>query len=316
MRAKWALFVGFVLWNVNAFACDLCSMYLTINPNDYKHSLQINYRYRSAEALIEQGYLSSQYHVADGYYPYDTYAKETFQTIDIWGRFYLTQKLQLIVNLPYQISAYSQNDTVTQSAEGIGDISALALYQVYNSMYSGKDGLRHRFIAGGGLKLPTGAYKLIEDDTPISEDYQPGTGSIDFILNAQYMVKYKRVGISSNFLYKFNGENELGYSFSNGLNADVRLFYQQPIGKKWVVMPEVGVFQEQAERDVDNQAQVSNTGGKVSLFNSGLRVFYKDVAIAANYFIPVKEELNDFQLANNDRVVVSLTWSFSTKFAE
>tara|TARA_B100000780_G_C21108197_1_gene447630 strand:- start:1272 stop:2222 length:951 start_codon:yes stop_codon:yes gene_type:complete len=316
MRTKWFLFVGLILFSFKSQACDLCSMYLTINPNDYKHSLQLNYRYRSAEALIKQGFLSAQAHVAEGYYPYDTYVKEQFQTIDLWGKFYLTQKLQLMVNLPYHINEYSENDTITQSTQGIGDISALALYQVYNSMYDANNNFRQRFNVGGGIKLPTGSYKEFIDDEFIDEDYQLGTGSIDFMINAQYLAKYKRVGLSTNLLYKINGENNMGYAFSNGLSADIKLFYQQPIGSKTVFMPEVGIYHEQAERDIQNRTTVPNTGGKVSYINTGVRLFYNNLALAANYFVPVSEALNDFQLANNDRFIVSLTWSFSSKFAE
>lgn len=264
------LLIAFLLMNATGvYACDMCSIYLTINPTDYKHSIQLNYRYRGASAMIKQGFLNQQAHVGSGYFPEDTYAEEYFHTIDAWGNFFLSERLQLMVNLPYQIAENYYNDTIVQEASGVGDISGLLMYQVYNTKAEAPSKFRQRFSVGGGLKLPTGKYKIEADKEPIQQEYQPGTGSIDLILNAQYLMRYKNAGFSANVLYKINGENNQEYSFANGTNLDFRLFYQLKTSKSLMIMPEVGVFYEEAERDIERGVQVYGTGGNVSFGTIG-----------------------------------------------
>jgi len=306
------LFIACLMLNASwVFACDMCSIYLTINPTDYKHSLQLNYRYRSASALIKQGFLNQQLHVGSGYFPEDTYAEEYFHTIDAWGTFFLSERLQLMVNLPYQFAESYYNDTIVQEASGIGDISGLLLYQVHNTKADSPTKFRQRLNVGGGLKLPTGKYKMEMDDEPIQQEFQPGTGSIDLILNAQYLMRYRSAGLSANVLYKVNGENNQQYAFANGANLDLRLFYQLKIKESLMVMPEVGVFYEEAERDIEREVPVYGTGGSATFGTFGLRTFYRDFSLVMSYFTPWSESLNDFQLANKERVVVGLVYTFS-----
>lgn len=306
------ILMAFLLLNASwAYACDMCSIYLTINPTDYKHSLQLNYRYRGASAMIKQGFLNQQAHIGSGYFPEDTYVEEYFHTIDAWGNFFLSERLQLMVNLPYQIAENYYNDTIVQEASGIGDISGLLMYQVHNTKADAPVKFRQRFSVGGGLKLPTGKYKMEKDDEPIQQEYQPGTGSIDFILNAQYLMRYRKAGLSANVLYKINGENNQEYAFANGTNIDIRLFYQIKATKSVMIMPEVGVFYEEAERDIERGSQVYGTGGNATFGSLGLRTFYKEFSLIGTYFSSWNESLNDFQLANKERFVIGLIYTFS-----
>lgn len=305
--------VAALLATFTANACDVCSMYLVINPTDYRNSFQLNYRFRSAEALVKQGFLNQQMHIGSGYFSEDTFVEEYFTTYDAWGNFFLNERLQLSVNLPYNIAENYFNDSLVQEASGLGDVSALLLYQVHNTMSGADTDFRQRFSVGGGVKLPTGNYKMILDDEPVQPEYQPGTGSIDFLVNAQYIMRFKNWGGTANALYQLNGENNLGYAFANGFNGAATVFYQWQTGDQTVIMPEVGLFHEFAERDTENGVHMFGTGGSSTFAQYGLRTFLGDFALSGYYFYPVNQSLNDFQLSDNPRVTVSLQYTFAGK---
>lgn len=307
----------------SGYACDLCNLYLSINPYDFKNSFSVNYRIVSASALYKAGphFNSSRSsgvnrrHSSGQYFLKDTRVDERFQVVDLWGKYFVAKKLQLAINVPIEYNDYQYDKKVQTSVNGLGDISVLGIYQLHNTQTDTSNNFRQRVSVGGGVKLPTGNYKAMKNDELIAEDLQAGSGSVDVILLANYMARYKKVGISLLTSYKLNGQNKLKYSFANGINVTGNLFYQLPVLKKNAIIPDVGVYYEQAERDSKDGNIVKNTGGRVLFMTYGIKLVRMPFVLEMRYQKKIKETLNDSQMPNNDRYIIGLTYNFSSKFS-
>lgn len=311
------LLVVFSLSASAAWACDLCNLYLSINPNDFQHSINVNYRYRSQSALLSAGPQFKKLHSGLSYLEEDTKAEELFQTVDVWGNFFPVQKLQLSFVVPVTQHQMIYNEESAYTLSGVGDITLLGLYQLHNTTTDTSNVFRQRISVGGGVKLPTGNYKQTDDNGEIYNPHmQVGTGSTDFIFATEYLGRFKNWGLSTNLSYRISSENPLGYTFANRFNWTTHLFYQQPLfKKKMTLMPKAGFYHEQAEQDSENQELVASSGGTIWFGSFGGALFYKKLSFSGVYQPVLQEQLNGKQFPNNSRFILSLTWYIPSKFA-
>src|SRR5690606_15635754 len=107
---------------------------------------------------------------------------------------------------------------------------------------------KHTLLAGGGVKLPTGAYNATNNGEVLSANMQPGTGSTDVLLNGIYTIRYKKLGLNTDFTYRINTKGKNDYRFGNRYNASANLFYWQDVNGL-AVLPSVGVYYENAQPD-------------------------------------------------------------------
>tara|TARA_Y100000782_G_C10189272_1_gene269375 strand:+ start:8086 stop:9045 length:960 start_codon:yes stop_codon:yes gene_type:complete len=312
---KW-LFVAILPLSLNALACDLCNLYLSINPNDFQHSIAVNYRYRSQSSFLLAGPQFRVLHTGSGYLYSDTDAQERFQTIDVWGNFFPVRRVQLSINVPVTQHQLFYNGDEQYSISGVGDITLLGMYQIHNTTCDTVNDFRQRISVGGGIKLPTGAYKAADEDGNMYDPHmQVGTGSVDGIAAVDYMARYKRLGLSTNISYRMSSTNPAGYAFANRLNWTLHFFYQIPLlNQSLTLMPKAGFYHEQAEQDLDNNELVEDSGGKVWFGSFGGMLFWKKFSLNFAYQPPLKEELNGAQFPNDNRYVVGLNWYIPSRF--
>src|SRR5690606_1503481 len=109
--------------------------------------------------------------------------------------------------------------------------------------------------AGGGIKLPVGAYDEIAikygEGLPIM---QPGTISWDFIVNANYTVRYKSIDINTDLSYTFITPNNNNYKFGNRLSTGITAFYWWQ-RKGITVLPQSGMRLDIASGDFENYSR-------------------------------------------------------------
>ena len=297
-------------------ACDLCNLYLSINPNDFQHSINLNYRYRSQSAMLAAGPQFRKLHSGSGYFSENTLAEERFQTLDVWANFFPVQKVQLSVAVPITQHDMLYNSKSAYQLSGVGDITLIGLYQVHNTTCDTVNVYRQRLSIGGGVKLPTGAYKTTdEDNQPYNPHMQIGTGSTDAILATEYLARFKNWGFSTNLTYRMSSRNAMGYAFANRFNTTSHFFYlQQLFEGELSIMPKLGFYYEQAENDLQNQDLVKDSGGKVLMGSFGGSVFWKKFSLSGLYQPVLNEDLYGKQFPNDPRFIFSITWFIPSKF--
>ena len=175
--------------------CPSGGGYMGIVPQFSKNFIGLRYRMRSFStnnALHGTG-LSASKHV--------------FQTAELWGRFYPSKRIQAFVFLPYQLNSETV-DNVTSRIENIGDISFIFNYNLINTGDSLDRDWKHNLLLGIGAKLPTGRYQQRDSEKQMyTVAFQAGTGAYSAILSSIYTLRYRKIGINSNFIYYYNGKN-------------------------------------------------------------------------------------------------------------
>ncbi len=237
-------------------------------------------------------------------------SNDTYSKIELWGRYYLTRKIQLFAFIPYAYNNMNGTDQVV-TAQGLGDISLIANYVILNTGETGSN-FKHSLMAGGGIKLPTGKYDQADGGKIINRNFQLGTGSVDFHFNAVYTLRYKKTGINLETGYKLNTRNSHDYLFGNQYRASAQLFVWQKVGA-FSFLPHAGVNYETAAKHKDGDIIQVNTGGSALLASAGLDVYISRVTLGLNYQDPIAQHYNSDETADitsKPRWTASLLFNF------
>ena len=327
-------------------ACDLCTIYIGIQPNDYKNTFGVRYRYR----VFEKDYYAKPFNTVNPLQKTKgrlgekhgnndehlttteekvTYT-EVYNSYDVYANFFLNQRFQIGMNTYFADNYVLINDSIIDNVGGIGDVTLTLKYQLSNSKKSTDslltNKLVHRLTIGGGFNLKTGNFNkysvtsyntsIISNDLvvePVKEldpHIQSGTGSFGYLFLLEYLTKWKNLGFNGNISYRMNTTNKNGFRFANRLNVNTSLFVLIKLSKKVKIMPNTGVSFETSNRDQLNDTNFKGSGGKALFFNSGINIFINQLGLEFSYYLPVYENLLDDQLFNQKRIITQLAYYF------
>lgn len=302
MRKYITLFLIFLI-KLDLFACDICgcgagSYYIGLMPQFHKNFVGLRYRYSVFDSHLGRSSQGSVFAT-----------QEIFRTTEIWGRFYPHQKVQILAFLPYQFNSQVENGT-TKNLQGIGDAVVIANYQIFSTLYD-TTVFKHSLWLGGGVKLATGKYQYNEVDNQqvANPNFQLGTGSNDFLLTANYMMRYRKFGFNADISYKINTKNNQSYLFGNRLSWSLQAFCIRRLGSLGF-MPSAGFYFENSSTDLKKGYLIENTGGSLLATSLGLNVLFKDFSLGINYQNPLIQNLADGQIKAKGRLLLQLTFSF------
>jgi hypothetical protein len=288
------------------YACDVCGCslggsYFGVLPLFNKNFVGLRWSQARFYAAMD--------HRTEGLpaeYSHDTYSK-----VELLGRFYVNSRLQLFVFVPYIYNDMNGTEQVV-SAHGPGDVTLMANYMLVNTANDKTRQVVHSWLAGGGLKLPTGKFSLEDRGKLVNPNFQMGTGSLDFLLSTMYTVRYKKTGITTEAGYKINTRNSNDYLFGNQFHVSSQLFYWEKFGSV-SLLPSAGVYYEQAAVHRDEDIIQVNTGGSGLLFSAGLQTSFKGFTAGVDYKHPLSQNYNSDEIADirgKDRWTLSLAYNF------
>lgn len=285
---------------ISGISCDLCGCYLGPDPNYNFNTAGIRYKLRkfSGDKKEEQN-TSEQDHAG-----HQHGEEETYNTAELWGRYYLSPKFQLFGIIPV-----SSNLIGDETFSGAGDIQLQAKYQVFNTEVSGETKFRNRLFLGGGVKFPTGRYNIADDSGEVEPHFQPGTGSFDFLLLGSYFAKSGYLGFAADAAYKINTENSNNYIFGDQLNLN-GVFTYDINADAVTLIPYAGVYYEYSPEDRNNGTADANSGGSALLGNFGLDVTVGMFSVKLNYQPVFTQSLNGDQPQNDHRFIAGFGYSF------
>jgi hypothetical protein len=304
MKKNYLFILFLTLSNFSTIACDICgcgvgNYYLGITPQFAKNFVGLRYRNFSYHSHIGMGKM------------FET--KEYFQTAELWARYYIKPKIQLMAFIPYSFNSQTTIDN-TLYINGLGDITILANYNLINTT---KDTIFHKIHhtlwAGGGVKVQTGKYHYDENNSSqvANPNFQLGTGSTDFLFNLVYTLRYKNIGFTTDLTTKINTSNSREYRFGNRVNGSLSGFYVRRINSKITVMPNAGIYAEYSNFDNNKGYTVANTGGGLLATSLGLETyFFSKIALGCNYQIPITQNLGEGMLKTNDRFMLNVSVLF------
>lgn len=285
-----------------ASACDICGCansgsYFGLMPQSHKSLIGIRYQRLHFVTHPDSKVLRTE---------------ETFHVTELYGRFFPVKRVQVMAFVPYRIDR-QQTTADTKKQNGLGDVTVLASYNIINSLMDKETSVAftHTLLVGGGVKLPTGRFKFDEDDVlqVANANFQPGTGSTDFILQAFYTVNHSDWGLAMNVSRKFNTTNSQAYRFGNQWYGTMDLYRSFRLGKL-TLTPNVGLYAEQSAHGRQHGEVLNETGGKLLNATLGINLFANRWMLGASGQKPVAQESASGHVVAKERMLVQLGWLF------
>lgn len=200
----------------------------------------------------------------------------------------VTDDLTLSARLPYvdrqNIRAGEIEDGDAEAhdhgdANGIGDLSVLAQYRFFSSQTV------HASVIGG-IKAPTGKTDVKDGGEKLETEFQPGTGSWDWLFGASASMNSGRIGLHGNVLYNLTTEGSQNTEIGDAFFYNLGVVYSLSSGEgaahhghdhshlKWDIMVELnGEYRQKNEIDGEKE---DNSGGDVIFLSPGIRVSSSD----------------------------------------
>lgn len=285
---------------LSTFACDICgcssgNYFIGLLPQFRKNFIGTRYTFRSYHSQV----------AADA----SQFSKDFYQTVEVWGGMNLGKKWQLFAFLPYNINKQTSDDGI-KSSNGLGDVTVITNYKLLDKRNedSKSNRISQQVWIGGGVKLPTGKFEADPADIIPDANNQPGTGSVDFLLNAMYTFHINDWGINSNANYKINRSAQ-NFHFGDRFNASAFVFHSIG-GGKTTFNPNVGVLYEKLQANKLEGVKVDDTGGSALLASAGLEVNFATMAVGFNGQVPASQHLSNGQTTSKVRGMVHVTFTF------
>lgn len=282
------------------FACDICGCsapgyFFGPFPQFKSHFYGVRYYFRSFNSQVKND--ASQF------------SKDLYQTAEIWGGLNVGKKWQLMAFVPYNFNKQKSDDG-TNSMNGIGDITLLANYKIMNNSRQLKNGknIRQQLIFGAGIKIPTGKFSADPDEIIAGANNQPGSGSLDLLLNSMYTLQINTWGVNGTLNYKINNSADQ-FRFGNTLNANLFAF-KNITAKTLIVSPNVGLMYENLQANKLENLKVADTGGNALLGAAGVEINMSKVTFGVNVQLPIDQNLSDGQTKIQTRGVAHVTFAF------
>jgi hypothetical protein len=290
-----------------ALACDICgcgvgSYYLGILPEYNKRFLGLRYQHKT---LIT--------HLGPSGERTPLTSDETYQTAELWGGWNMGAKFRILAFVPYNFNNRTAQ-TGNGNKSGLGDIALMGYYNLFSSRgMAGSHLLAHSLWVGAGVKAPTGKYepaeRALSSESP--NNFQLGTASTDFTLNAAYDIRLMDLGLNLNANYKINTVNQYQYRYGNKLTTNALLYYKFRVAKKLTIGPNAGLLYETSEQDTeDGRYSVDVSGGHVLSVVSGLEANFDRFSAGANYQAVASQHLAGNRVEAGNRLMVHFSVAF------
>ncbi|MBP6625067.1 MAG: hypothetical protein KA198_07835 [Chitinophagaceae bacterium] len=250
-----------------SYGCDMCGCSAGASQAGLLPYLQhsfIGIRYQQQQ-FKTQGHTTAT--------EYNTSSTEKFYTGELWGRFVPFRRMQIIGLIPYQLNKQHQNNSTT-SLNGIGDIQFVAISDILKSPPDNQKSISYLLQIGMGIKLPSGKSDYVKDGLMLHQNLQMGTGSIDFPLHLNGLIRHNKLGFQTEAQYRLNGKNKMHYAFGNQFNGNLKILYWKQ-AKKITILPGMGIQLDHRKADKQQDKPVDHTGGFGAYWQTSFDIYTK-----------------------------------------
>lgn len=277
--------------------CDACGCSASGGSMGFSSMLNSNF--------IGLRYFNQSYKSSNGLYSNSPWYNESFNTIQVWAKIPLVERVQLSILLPYHF--HNRSSVIgLQNISGLGDVTLLGMYQLYQT-HRDSTLLMHTLQLGAGVKAPIGKFDSSNGGS-INPSFQVGTGSWDYLLVTEYVVKRKQFGMNTMLNYVFKTENEKNYRFGNQFNYATTFFYT--IEKsKLTFLPQLGIAGEVYQENYQHKQKVRNTSGDILFGKLGMEIGKNKLSMGVNAMLPISQNLTGGNVKANYRLSFNLNYT-------
>lgn len=280
------------------FDCDACGCSASGGSMGFGSMLNNNF--------VGLRYMKQSYTSRDGIFANSPWIDENFNTIQAWARIPVTDKIQISALVPYHFNDRKLT-AGTESIQGLGDITVMALYTVFETK---KDStfFTHKINLGGGVKLPTGKFTEANNLGSVNQSFQLGTGSWDFPLISEYVIKHKNLGLNTTLNYIFKTENSKNYQYGDQFNYAGTFFYLFDL-KSVQIVPQAGLAGEMYQTNKQHNLDLPNTAGDILFGKFGIEAGKDKFSVGINAMLPISQNLSNGNMEANYRWSVNLNYT-------
>lgn len=302
MKIKYLLLYALLILSPATFACDACGCsnsgsYFGLMPQSNKSLIGVRYQRLNFVTHPDSHVLRTE---------------ETFNVTEVYGRFFPVKRVQVMAFIPYRF-AQQVTTSETKKQNGVGDATVLVNYNLLNTLMDKESAsdFNHTLMLGGGVKVPTGRFKYDENNLAevANANFQSGSGTTDFILNAFYTVNKGQWGLAMNVSRKFNTTNQEHYRFGNQLYGTVDLYRSFKIGNLSLT-PNLGVYGEKSELGTKEGKKVLETGGTLLSGTAGITLFANRWTLGVSAQKPLAQNLSTGFVQARSRGMIQIGWLF------
>jgi hypothetical protein len=279
--------------------CDACGCSASGGSMGFSSMLDNNF--------VGLRYFKQSYTSKDGIFDNSPWIDENFNTVQAWARIPITNKIQISALIPYH---FNERDLTsgTESIAGLGDITIIGLYSIYET-HKDSTVFAHKINAGIGIKMPSGKFDEANNSGTVNQSFQLGTGSWDYQLVTEYVIKKKNLGLNSMLNYVFKTENEKKYQYGNQFNYSSTLFYLFETNNELKVVPQLGVAGEVYQSNKQHGIDLANTAGDILFGKFGIETGKNKFSIGANAMLPINQNLSGGKMKSNYRWSINLNYT-------
>lgn len=302
---KYLLVLPLILITLNGMACEICGCSINgyhfgILPQFSKNVIGLKYHYRT---------FRSQHLLDDEAYILGNKSAEYYNSAELWGRFYVTPRLQLFAFIPVNHFTMVEEGMHT-TASGLGDITIAANYTIFNTAKNDSGSFSHSFQVGGGIKLPTGKFSSSLGTSELNPGINTGTGAFDYLVNAIYNCRFNRFGMNTDASYRINSTNNSDFRYGGRFTTTARFFYWKDAGKKTTILPNAGLMLDLAGADQHMAEKQTYSGGHILSFTGGLELYTGRVNVGFTFNQPLSQKLSKGLVKAGSQFSASLSYMF------
>ena len=312
---KFFIAAVFLLAATSSYACSICgcgggNLYMGLFPSFKSSFVGVRWNY-------------AEYHTNLINDP-SQFSHNFYNSAEVWGGFNLCKRWQVLAFLPYHANVQFDDDMGHVAKTGIGDITVLANYKLFDTRYSKNQTNKNsqQIWIGVGIKIPTGSFNVDVNDslTTLADiNAQIGTGSVDLFLNARHSILFNHVGVSNSVSYKVGLPNNQQYKYGNKLSVNSIVFYRIS-NKNLTITPNAGLSFENIEsnrlngekiylRDGLNEGTYA-TGGHVLNALAGVELANNKITVGVNLQSPLAQDFAAGQTKLNVKGMLHVTFAF------
>lgn len=258
-----------------------------------------------SEQFVGVRYMYQNYKSKDGVFNNSPWINENFNTVQLWGRIPITKKIEAMLMVPYHF-LNREKSAGNQSLDGLGDVTLMVFYNVLQTKNDSAN-FQHKVLFGAGLKAPTGTFDN-KNNGSVNPSFQLGTGSWDYNLATEYIIRKDKWGLNNTLGYLFKTENEKHYKFGNQFNYGSTLFYNTTF-KNVNIVPQLGVAGETYQANKDFKEEVPFTKGDVFFTKLGVEVGFKKLSAGINAMLPINQNLTGGRVEANYRLAFNINYT-------
>jgi len=273
------LLAGLKLMACNTCGCAASNQFLGLLPEMNRSFIGVQYNYRWYESFH------------DATEPTKSGGREYYQSMQIWGRYNLGERVQLFGFLPFQYNI-KQEEGIRTVLKGMGDASFLANVLILAPKKSKP--WSQSLSLGIGTKAPTGAYNdmVLGSGDLLAPSMQAGTGSWDFLGDLDYSLRYRTYGLHVEAGFTRTTVNHQDYKYGNRKNGGLQIFRQIQLGS-CILVPSLGMRYDYSAQDYDNystRSLAAYTGGYMSYGMAGAQLYVRHWSVDVSYSLPVAQQ--------------------------